>query len=140
MMELRAYYFGNFYLSSIQQGIQALHVTTEMYNKYQGYNTPARDMLEDWADKYKTVVLLNGGDQATLFETLGDLEPHFKTLGLPYAFFREEESALNCSLTSFGVVLPEAVYDFKFNWQTLDEKVMAAMAISQVLQNFRLAN
>ena len=31
---MRAYYFGNMYLSSIQQGIQAAHATHELFNKY----------------------------------------------------------------------------------------------------------
>jgi hypothetical protein len=34
MSELRFYTFVNFYLSSIQQGVQSFHVLGEMNNKY----------------------------------------------------------------------------------------------------------
>ena len=64
----RAYYFGNMYLSSIQQGIQGLHCTSEMYLKYMGstLSVEPRQSLVEWGRTYKTVVLLNGGDCSAL--------------------------------------------------------------------------
>ncbi len=104
---MRAYYFGNFYLSSIQQGIQALHVTTEMYNKYPNLDLDGFD-LREWAEKHKTVILLNGG----MAFDLRYLVTLFDTKHNPYcwSYFCEEEAALEGSITSVGIVLPEKIY------------------------------
>jgi peptidyl-tRNA hydrolase len=64
-MEMRAYIFGNMYLSSIQQGIQAAHVITDMFVKHKRANKK-RKMLHDWATHDKTMVLLNGGTSQDL--------------------------------------------------------------------------
>jgi len=64
---MRAYYWGNMYLSSIQQGIQALHCTSEMFLKYLPH-TERAGPLYDWAKNHKTSILLNGGDQAALLD------------------------------------------------------------------------
>ena len=68
---MRAYYFGNFYLSSIQQGIQAGHVTHELFVKYPDRHIPASqgDRLWEWAEHHKTMILLNGGMASRLMDT-----------------------------------------------------------------------
>jgi hypothetical protein len=110
---MRAYFFGNFYLSSIQQGIQAQHCTSEMLLKYlvdeDGPRPDSRqEMLGDWAREHKTSILLNGGDCAELFRTrelmYDDSNPY------PWTYFRESEGALERAITCVGIILPEKMY------------------------------
>ena len=112
---MRAYYFGNMYLSSIQQGIQAAHVTAEMLLKYvtitEDYEVtanPKRIMAWQWARDHKTMVLLNGGYGETirnLIEFFDDIENPY-----PWAEFYEGEDALDGALTDVGIILPEKIY------------------------------
>lgn len=51
---MRCYHFGNYYLSSIQQGIQASHSQMELFVKYKETSDPnqdkfQREMLYDWS-------------------------------------------------------------------------------------------
>lgn len=110
---LRAYFFGNMYISPIQHGIQAAHVVTKLFQKYgRDHDSKAADVLYDWADVGVTKILLNGGYQSNLENIHSILEILCPVLELPYAKFHEEEAALNGALTSVGVVVPEAVYSY----------------------------
>jgi hypothetical protein len=107
---MRAYFFGNMYLSSIQQGIQAAHATHELFTKW---NQPslARSNLLEWAENHKTMILLNGGYAATIQELVDFLaEQGDHSVTYPYAPFYEEEASLNGALTTVGVILPEKIY------------------------------
>ena len=106
---MRAYFFGNYYLSSIQQGIQALHCIVEMGHKYKFLSIPQTKMLDTWGVIHKTVVLLNGGNQQSLI----DLLAFFVGQDNPYPFgsFREDEQSLNEALTCVGIILPEKIYE-----------------------------
>lgn len=100
---MRAYFFGNMYLSSIQQGIQAGHVIGEMavqYDKDGDFGT--------WAEFHKTMILLNGGYASNL-ESIAE---HFSSSDNPFEWgvFRESEEALNSAITSVGIILPENIY------------------------------
>lgn len=109
---MRAYYFGNMYLSSIQQGIQAAHVTARMFRKYAvGFNDdscPGYDMLHEWAEQHETMILLSGGYGENLWELVSffnvDENPY------PHANFAESKEALDGALTSVGIILPEKIY------------------------------
>ncbi len=115
---MRAYFFGNMYLSSIQQGIQAQHCTVELYNNYapqvgeSGYDTinPDRyEILVDWATKHKTSILLNAGYSSTLrniYKELSDFDNPY-----PFAKFHESEEALDNALTCVCIVIPAAIYE-----------------------------
>jgi hypothetical protein len=106
----RAYYFGNMYLSSIQQGIQALHCTSEMYLKYDPRNpSPQSAGLRIWGEQDKTVVLMNGGDCAALEKIANKLA----SLDNPYAWaeWNEGRTDLNSALTCVGIILPPRIYD-----------------------------
>ena len=84
LTEYRAYFFGNMYLSSIQQGIQALHVTSEMYTKYTTSAIHKR-ILYRWGINDKTVILLNGGYSETIqtvYDALKEVCPRY---GFPFA-------------------------------------------------------
>jgi len=106
--EYRLYTFGNFYLSSIQQGIQAAHCLGELFLKYT-HNTPARETLLDWAEDHKTMICKNGGAQ----EQLRELIELFDTDNnqYPWSYFEEEEGALNGALTCVAIVVPDTIYD-----------------------------
>lgn len=110
---MRAYFLGNMYLSSIQQGIQAAHVVHEMFTKYEmdclyEPDKSAVPLLWEWARSHKTMVLLNGGYQSDLREFLEFLDCGENVY--PHASFCEEEASINGALTSVGIVLPERVY------------------------------
>ena len=104
---MRAYFWGNMYLSSIQQGIQAAHVVGDMFCKYTDNEFGAERALYDWAENHKTMILFNGGYQSKLTVIEDALKANKKHA---WAAFREEEDSLNGALTSVGVILPEYVY------------------------------
>lgn len=115
---MRAYFFGNMYLSSIQQGIQAQHCTAEMFYKYRHHDKSRiqHEMLMIWAEKHKTTILLNGGEKEALLDIVRLLKDGIKTTGFddnpyPWATFSESNDALNCCLTCVGIVIPERVYE-----------------------------
>ncbi len=107
---MRAYFWGNMYMSPIQQGIQSLHCLSEMYVKYRHAvgGTPHQTDLYTWADTYKTVIVLNAGEMSAL----GKIENLMMSSENPYAWssWRESEDAINGALTSVGVILPERMY------------------------------
>lgn len=110
---MRAYFFGNMYLSSIQQGIQAAHATHEMFVKWTGPRGPcsAGSILFDWAENHKTMILLNGGYSATIQELVDFFaEQGEHVVNYPWAPFYEEEASLNGALTTVGIILPEKIY------------------------------
>lgn len=117
--KLRAYFFGNMYISPIQQGIQAAHVVTKLFTSY-SEDGVAGEMLHDWGRNGVTKILLNGGYQSNLEDIHSTFEFIAPKLGLPYMKFHEEEAALNGALTSVGIVVPEEIYsksaDLMFDW------------------------
>lgn len=112
--ELRLYSFTNFYLSSIQQGIQTGHAAVDLFVKYHPHHCPdqdgeAMDMLYDWAKNWKTFICLNGGDSAgvgEMFNFLSDQRHPF-----PFAPFYESEQALEGVMTTVAVVLPARIFE-----------------------------
>ena len=108
-MESRAYYFGNMYLSSIQQGIQAAHVTAEMFRKYRNIDMNTSSMLFDWAINHKVMVLLNAGYGAEISSLVAFFDEGQNPY--PYAYFRESQEALDAALTCVGIILPDTVYE-----------------------------
>lgn len=108
---MRAYFFGNFYLSSIQQGIQAAHCVADMFTKYKT-PSPARDKLYEWAVHHKVMVLLNGGNAADLKELYLVLRGICSALDYPHEVFMEDTISLNNATTCVGVVVPEKIYEY----------------------------
>lgn len=131
---MRAYHFSTFYLSSIQQGIQAAHAQTEAALKY-GTGVERFDPEHkafgwyQWAVNHKTMICLNIGgenDLRTLKENIRYLEGQdlFK---YAWADFYESKEALGGILTNVMVIVPENIYAFvgKFDvppndWNTGD--------------------
>ena len=104
---MRAYFFGNMYLSSIQQGIQAAHAVADMFVKYDGQDEMVE--LKNWAYDHKTMILLNGGYS----ENIRALVEFFDSPENPYPWvpFFEGQDALDGALTTVGIVLPEKIYE-----------------------------
>jgi len=111
----RAYHFGNFYLSSIQQGIQTAHCQTNMFLKYIGGTQP--DQLEDllkWV-KEPVTICLNGGANEQLEDMLNFLGSGFESKDNNFAwdFFQEDQQSLNKMITNVGVIVPSYIWDPK---------------------------
>lgn len=108
---MRAYFWGNMYMSSIQQGIQSLHCLSEMYQKYTDsiVNTEQREALFEWGLTYKTVIVLNAGEMSAL-EKVESLIESIDNPSYAWASWRESADAMNCALTSVGIILPERMY------------------------------
>ena len=106
---MRFYAAGNYYLSSIQQGIQSSHVLSEMFIKYSATSSPG-DVLRDWARNHKTMILLNGGNADSLRGFYSLLE-RSDASALVFAKFNEDAQSLDNALTSVGIIVPARLYD-----------------------------
>jgi len=113
---VRSYFFNNFYVNGIRNGIQAGHTVDEMWLELVGKllsgKTSARtkaqlEMLMEFAANHKTFIVLNGGDHATLGETLDLFIDHENPY--PWSVFREP--GLNDAITSLRIIIPERLYD-----------------------------
>lgn len=111
---MRCYHFGNYYMSSIQQGIQAAHCQMELFVKYEknlvpNYTSVQKQFLYNWAENHKTMVCLNGGNLQGLknIETLLQREEN----KFPWSTFYEDEESLGGILTNVAIILPESIYD-----------------------------
>jgi len=114
MSELRFYTFVNFYLSSIQQGVQSFHVCHEMFRKYHFSGGLAEaNRLYDWADHHKTVIVLNGGANQDILDKYLFLSREAEAFSFPapFASFSEDDYSLGGVMTAVGIVLPEEIYN-----------------------------
>jgi hypothetical protein len=113
---MRLYTLTNYYLSSIQIGIQSAHVLGELVNKYPEIpcdltvRVQSRETLCDWMQNYKTMICLNGGNNADLMATF-ELFNDLRNTGLPFAKFNEDEQSMDGMLTCIGIVVPEYIYN-----------------------------
>ncbi|MFY0655360.1 MAG: hypothetical protein JXR12_01150 [Neptunomonas phycophila] len=129
-MDLRCYHFGNMYLSSIQQGIQAAHSEMELFNKYDSAQAEHLNQLKhvnkeltederlyiqctktlyDWSKNHKTMICLNGGYLSNMLEIVEHLKHDDNPF--PWSTFHESEEALGGILTNIAIVLPDYIYD-----------------------------
>ena len=114
-MELRLYSFVNFYLSSIQQGIQTGHAAVDLVRKCTASGNPLRrditsyhmHLVEKWADNYKTFIILNGGDSVGIANATSTIS---RNGVFPWVTFKESGEALNGIQTCVAVVLPEYIF------------------------------
>ena len=105
---MRAYFFGNMYLSSIQQGIQAAHCISDIFADHDdNFTTESKMYLMDWAKNHKTMILLNGGFSEAIMELAEFF--HDGTNPYPWGVFREANESLNRAVTCAGIVLPEFI-------------------------------
>lgn len=107
---MRAYFFGNHYLSSIQQGIQSAHCISDMFMRYRYSGaTEVGDHLNNWAANHKTMILLNGGYDSSLQDLFGFFDNGDNPY--PYMHFNESEEAMGGMLTSIAIIIPEKIYE-----------------------------
>jgi len=109
--EYRLYTFGNFYMSSIQQGIQALHSTTELFIKYTNSSKyfKQRNDLFEWSESHKTVICLNGGMNSDL-EKIKEMMENTEN-SYAWSYFNEAPEAMNGMLTNVAIILPNRIYE-----------------------------
>ena len=110
--ELRLYSFTNFYLSSIQQGIQTGHAAVELFNKYlisEGWQNGFAEQVNEWAANWKTFICLNGGDASGV----AGVERWMTDPVNPYAWtsFVESDVSLNGITTTVAIILPARIFD-----------------------------
>jgi hypothetical protein len=101
---MRFYAVGNQYLSSIQQGIQAFHALGDMVSHYGAEEA----MVDDWLRNHKTLVCLNGGNNARLnafYDFVNDDQNPY-----PFSAFSEDEDSLGGMLTCVGIIVPDKIY------------------------------
>ena len=115
--ELRFYCFVNFYLSQIQQGIQTGHAAVDLvrqYAKVQRYHVIVErnyNLVNRWADDYKTFITLNGGN----LDGINEATTIIRATELPMVKFYEDEVSLGGIQTCVGVVLPQSIFNAKKN-------------------------
>lgn len=141
---MRFYTFTNFYLSSIQQGIQPAHCIHETFVKYQGIAGPSRDALWEWARNHKTIICLNGGNALGVAGAYAVLEALAPELGLPFCKFHEDDQSLNGIMTCCGIVIPERIYEAAATIRSGNEEVDlllsdAELQLAEFLNHYSLA-
>lgn len=92
-------------ISPIQQGIQAYHATIEAVNSFGNSNTINEEQFKNWAQNWKTVIILNGG-------TSKDIELHHDILWknkVRHNYFREPD--LNNAMSAISFIVDERVFN-----------------------------
>jgi len=114
---MRAYFFGNMYLSSIQQGIQAGHVIGELSLKYLIKKENAlihqecgQALYLGWVEDHKTMILLNAGYGSELHDLVTMFSSN-ENESFPWAPFYESTDALDGAITCVGIILPVRIYE-----------------------------
>lgn len=108
---MRLYTFTNFYLSSIQQGIQPAHAVSDLFVKYDDRKTTEYGLLSEWARDHKTMICLNGGNAAGLREIWAIVSTLGNRLRLPHVKFHEDHQSLDGTMTCIGIILPQFAYE-----------------------------
>lgn len=111
MSNYRLYSITNMYTSGIHAGIQTAHLVHELFITKYFFDTEELDVLNQWANFDKTIIVLNGGYQSNLERIRNEyiITECFENR-LPWAEFRESQEALNGALTAVGFVVPESIY------------------------------
>ena len=110
---MRAYFFTNFYLNTISQGIQPAHCIVDMMVHY-NQNKPnsfATESLNEWARDHKTIICLNGGAHQDIEEIHQELILIGTCLGLPVGSFSEDQYSLGGIKTCCGIIVPAPIYN-----------------------------
>ena len=117
-MEYRMYCLVERHLSSIQKAIQSAHAIVE-YGLTYG-DTPE---YKQWAEKYKTIIVLDGGNSRDL-DNAADVLNYEK---IPFAIF-EEPDMLNFK-TSICFLADERVFDYETYGRNYNDFVMKSSMI-----------
>lgn len=101
-MEYRLYSVVLYQLNGRQQGLQHGHAVVELGLKY--FNDP---VYQEWANKYKTFIMLDGGTSEDILRH----ENLLSNINWPHATFIEPD--LNNCMTAIAFIVPEIIYDDK---------------------------
>lgn len=112
-LELRMYFFVPYNISPIQQAIQAGHAAIEY-----AYQFGKTKLFKDFASKWKTWIILNGGTTNSTRElgtgisqgTLNQIADELDKNKIPFTFF--EEPDLNDALTALCFIVDERVFNY----------------------------
>lgn len=116
-LELRMYGLVPYNISPIQQAIQFGHAVVEYGQKVKYHKQHLIEQYNDWADNWKTFIILNGGttNQRTSNETgmpFGTLNGHVLSLlhnDIDFATFNEPD--LGDQLTAVVFIVDERVFN-----------------------------
>lgn len=138
MSVYRLYSFTNYYLSSLQKGLQTAHVVGELAvrnkNLRERYPEMSETPFEQWSRVDRTIIILNGGNSAQLSNLFYEL-PAFAAINENPIFFREDEDSLGRAFTCVGILVPDSVWDPKHPKRDSNEVVV----FRKFLEKFPLA-
>ena len=113
---MRAYAWTHFILSPIQKGIQGGHAITEFRNFFSKVvkSDAQLNAWDDWNDKHKTMIILNGGDCYGLRDVTEKLRTYFNDASFKYppagVTFIEDERTLGGLSTSVASIVHARYY------------------------------
>lgn len=120
-MELRMYGFVNYQLTGIQKGIQFGHAVVEYGQQVKKTGDPKLiNKWNDWADNWKTFIILNGGTTNDKNGSINKLYEEVKKNNIFTVSFREPD--LGDQMTAFVFIVDERVFnknkypDFQSSW------------------------
>jgi hypothetical protein len=109
-LELRMYGLVPYNISPIQQAIQFGHAVVEYGQSVKG--TEREKLYNEWADKWKTFIILNGGTTNDNPLALGSLNQHLATLRESGVYCKEfYEPDLGDQLTAIVFIIDERVFN-----------------------------
>ena len=112
------YVFTHVYLNTMQQGIQSLHATVELFIQNR-VDPDLLDKVYEWAESYKTVRILSAGGGEFFDESLLESKRLAEKYGLPWASFNEPD--IRDMITAVAmVVTPEMVFEVENAQEALE--------------------
>jgi hypothetical protein len=129
---MKVYVLCHSWLSPIAKGIQGAHAVAELVSRWD-------ETVLAWADNHKTLIFLEGGNQANLSEWLERLEDLF-----PTSCFYEDKDSLNSCLTAVAFLVDEDTIKNMEHWKAGRNNCIRAdpdtLNIIYDLCNLRLAS
>lgn len=118
-LELRMYGLVPYNISPIQQGIQFGHAVVEYGQNIKKSNSQSSKLYNEWADKWKTFIILNGGTSNHSVNRYHSNDPFYGTMefnldtlqsnGVEVATFYEPD--LNDMLSAIVFIVDERVFN-----------------------------
>lgn len=136
---MRLYSFVNYYLSSLQQGLQTAHIVSELFACHSD-----NLLLHKWAQYHKTIIILNGGNSESIWNIFQQIAD--SGINLPFAMFSEDRQSLNSAVTACGIIVPPSIYEFasvreftEDNMYLYDTITTSEQTIANILKSYSLA-
>lgn len=136
---MRLYSFVNYYLSSLQQGLQTAHIVSELFACHSD-----NPLLHEWAQYHKTIIILNGGNSESIWNIFQQIAD--SGVNLPFAVFSEDHQSLNNAITACGILVPHHIYEFanvreftEDNMYLYDTVTDNEQIIANILKSYSLA-